>query len=174
MRRQNRSRSRRRGAEGPPCPAGCPHRRQDVGALCRGAVWPAGLGTALSGASRFPHLCVGVWGAFAPRLSYPFFCSLLPSLVPRPQGEGSGGSGSGRVRCRLGCREGGCRQGRAAFPPLSRLRSRGAGFVGLSVTQPVSELSLGPTTLTLKHHPDVSARSKSASPRGWPGKALES
>lgn len=107
----------------PPAGRGCPlPGRRLAGGAGHGPVWSI----------QVPPPVCGCVGGLRPRLSYPFFCSLLPSLVPRPQGEGSGGSGSGRVRCRLGCREGGCRQGRAAFLPLSRLRSRGAGFVGLS------------------------------------------
>lgn len=65
--------------------------------------------------------------------------------------------------------------GESCFSTTFQTAEPGRRLRGIvKVTQPMSELSLGPTTLTLKHYPDVSARSKSASPRGWPGKALES
>lgn len=102
----------------PPAGRGCPlPRRRLAGGAGHGPVWSIQVP---------PPVCGGP--SPSPFLSV----LLLSAALAGPQGEGSGGSGSGRVRCRLGCREGGCRQGRAAFPPLSRLRSRGAGFVGLS------------------------------------------
>lgn len=107
----------------PPAGRGCPlPRRRLAGGAGHGPVWSIQVP---------PPVCGCVRGL---RPS-PFLSVLLLSAAlagPQAPGRGEWRQRVGRVRCRLGCREGGCRQGRAAFPPLSRLRSRGAGFVGLS------------------------------------------
>lgn len=147
----------------PPAGRGCPlPRRRLAGGAGHGPVWSIQVP---------PPVCGGP--SPSPFLSV----LLLSAALAGPQAPGRG---EWRQRVRQGAvsawvQGGWVQTGESCFSTTFQTAEPGRRLRGIvKVTQPVSELSLGPTTLILKHYPDVSARSKSASPRGWPGKALES